>query len=111
MLFILLLRKKNALNGIYLRQCKQVDVKGYEMPAKYIGRVNTDGNPEGYGKTIYVTEGQTYEGGKKNKLKHGYGKYVWASGEVYEGEWKDDKKHGHGKYVYASGEVYEGEWK
>eukprot|EP01084_Bolivina_argentea_P274756 468392_1 len=102
--------KKHALNGIYFRQCKEVDVKGYGGPTKYIGRVSTDGQPEGYGKTVYHT-GNTYEGGMKNSLKHGHAKYVWASGSVYEGEYKYDKRHGHGKYVKANGEVYEGEWK
>jgi hypothetical protein len=51
-----------------------------------------------------------YEGEYKDDMKHGKGRFTFASGSVYEGEWKDDKKHGKGKCTYASGDVYEGEF-
>lgn len=55
------------------------------------------------------------------RIKQGYGVYVWMSPGSeedetpvekarYEGEYKDGLKHGIGKMVYPNKDVYEGEW-
>ena len=31
----------------------------------------------------------TYEGETKNGIKHGKGKFIYASGDSYDGEWKE----------------------
>lgn len=33
-----------------------------------------------------------YEGGFEHDLKHGHGKYTWASGEEYDGQWVQGKR-------------------
>jgi hypothetical protein len=64
-----------------------------------------------------VFEG-TYD---SEKVKQGYGVYIWmgpASEEDetptekarFEGNYKDGLKHGIGKMKYPNGDVYEGEW-
>ena len=65
--------------------------------------------------------GDVYEGETANGLRHGKGKYTWASGTVYEGDWVKGKRCGFGitksyrrkrhdgtLFVEYS---YEGEWK
>ncbi len=65
--------------------------------------------------------GDVYEGETVNGLRHGKGKYTWASGTVYEGDWVKGKRCGFGitrsyrrkrhdgtLFVEYS---YEGEWK
>ena len=37
-----------------------------------------------------------------NGKKQGTGQYYYASGDSYIGEWFNDLKHGRGKYIYAS---------
>ena len=58
-----------------------------------------------------LDNGDKYEGGLKNKLKHGYGCYRWTNGDVYTGDWLEDKQNGHGIYQFNNLSRYEGEFK
>eukprot|EP01035_Chromulina_nebulosa_P027401 gene27401-36041_t len=72
-------------------------------------------------KVTYVN-GHTFEGNfDAEKIKQGYGIYVWmAAGSEedetpvekarYEGDYKDGLKHGFGKMKFPNGDLYEGEW-
>eukprot|EP00873_Tetraselmis_striata_P037926 jgi/Tetstr1/458190/TSEL_044681.t1 len=63
----------------------------------------------GHGKCTYAN-GNTYEGEWSRGQKNGHGMYSYADGAVYSGNWKDDKKHGHGTYVFADGRTIRGDW-
>lgn len=65
--------------------------------------------------------GHTFEGTfDGERMKQGYGVYVWMNPpndeeEVtqrakYEGEYKDGKKHGTGKMEFPNGDIYHGMW-
>ena len=43
-------------------------------------------------------------------MKHGFGRYKWATGDTYEGEFVRDKRKGLGEYLWAEGGQYRGEW-
>jgi len=51
---------------------------------------------------------QSYEGERKEGLRHGKGKQVFPDSSSYEGEWFEGKMHGQGTYRFASGAVYSG---
>ncbi len=64
----------------------------------YVGCINKDGDPDGYG--IMTFENQdVYIGFWKNGKKDGLGKFTTNDGNFYEGNWKDDMKHGIGSYT------------
>ena len=52
--------------------------------------------------------GDSYEGGFENGVKHGQGKYTWVNGDIYEGGYKKDKKDGTGKMTYGTSGYYFG---
>jgi len=54
--------------------------------------------------------GDRYEGGWKNGLPEGTGKYRWRDGSTYQGQWKEGTKHGMGVYTWPSGANYNGDW-
>ena len=56
-------------------------------------------------------DGSRYEGGYKEGMKHGHGKYIWNDGSMYEGEWFENKINGSGIYIWPDGRKYNGEWK
>jgi hypothetical protein len=58
--------------------------------------------------TINYDNGNVYVGEALNGLKHGTGKFTWASGHVYVGEYVNDKRTGQGTYTWPTGEFYEG---
>ena len=62
-----------------------------------------DGEPNGWGKMIFVMSGDVYEGEWKHGKQNGHGKMTYVSGNVYEGEWKDDKRSGRGKETFTNG--------
>jgi hypothetical protein len=86
----------------------------------------------GYGQ-VSNGEGDFYEGGLKNDLKHGTGVMRFADGRVFEGEyirgqmiqgkmtyqdgsvyggsWVDGMRHGRGKCIFVDGSEYEGEFR
>uniref|UniRef100_H2XNT1 Radial spoke head 10 homolog B-like n=1 Tax=Ciona intestinalis TaxID=7719 RepID=H2XNT1_CIOIN len=51
-----------------------------------------------------------YVGDFINGLRHGQGKFFFASGAVYNGEWENNKKHGWGKFIFKNGRVFEGQF-
>jgi len=51
-----------------------------------------------------------YVGDFCQSLRHGKGKFFFASGAVYSGEWLDNKKHGWGKFIFKNGRVFEGQF-
>ena len=64
-------------------------------------------------KTLNYPDGRIkYEGGWKNNLENGKGKYYSKNGKIiYEGKWLDGKYHGKGKYYNENGElIYDGNW-
>jgi hypothetical protein len=80
------------------------------LSGKYIGDVNKDGIPDGYGELI-SNFGGGYIGYWKNGVYHGQGKKTWHTGDVYEGNWKFGNRHGQGKMIWVSSMYYKGEWK
>ena len=38
------------------------------------------------------------------------GIFYWADGDIYEGGFVEDLRHGYGIYLYANGDKYQGEW-
>jgi len=45
-------------------------------------------------------------------MRSGRGKYYYVNGDFYDGEWLNHVRHGTGKYIYASsGLQYFGSWK
>ena len=51
-----------------------------------------------------------YIGDFNASLRHGRGKFFFASGAVYSGEWESNKKHGWGKFIFKNGRVFEGKF-
>nr|XP_039274128.1 radial spoke head 10 homolog B-like [Styela clava] len=51
-----------------------------------------------------------YIGDFINGLRHGRGKFFYASGAVYDGEWENGKKSGWGKFIFKNGRVFEGQF-
>lgn len=62
--------------------------------------------------TLYYEDGRIkYEGGWKNNLENGEGKYYDRDGTlVYEGEWENGKYHGKGKLYLEYDTIYNGEF-
>jgi hypothetical protein len=54
--------------------------------------------------------GDVYEGGVANQMRHGRGLMQHASGNRYEGDFVENKRHGRGRFTYADGSWYDGEW-
>ena len=52
--------------------------------------------------------GDIYEGGFKDGLKHGKGKLITRNKRSYEGDWENDKPHGFGINTFPNGKVYTG---
>lgn len=59
---------------------------------------------------LRYSNGDRYEGGFKDGLKHGRGTYNYANGDVYEGEYANDMRHGTGTYSYYNGDIYMGQF-
>lgn len=51
-----------------------------------------------------------YVGEFVNGLRHGRGKFFYASGAVYDGEWENGRKSGWGKFIFNNGRVFEGQF-
>ena len=90
---------------------------GIEKYYGYIGKYNNAGKKDGQGKMTYAN-GDVYEGGWRNGLRHDQGKMTYDNGgvyakdgDVYEGAWQDGLRHGRGTSRYANGNVYEGEYR
>ena len=81
-----------------------------EREATYLGGVNENGEPNGYGSALY-RNGDFYTGYWKNNQKHGEGLFEWENGDKYEGKFKNNKREGQGTYYWRNGDVYKGEWK
>jgi len=77
---------------------------------KYIGCLDVENRPQGYGIVIY-NDGAKYEGNWSKGKQNGFGKYTYSEGGYYEGDWVNDKQDGFGKYVDADGDIYEGYFK
>lgn len=56
-------------------------------------------------------DGDAYEGGWHDGLKHGWGRYTWSHAAVYEGEWSQGMPHGYGVFSFAHGSGYRGGWR
>jgi hypothetical protein len=75
----------------------------------------------GRAKVTYVN-GHVFEGTfDAEKMKQGYGVYIWlgpgseeddtpVEKAKYEGNYKDGMKSGYGKMKFPNGDLYEGEW-
>ena len=55
-----------------------------------------------------LDNGDVYEGGFKNGLKHGKGTLTTRNNRSYEGDWKNDKPHGFGINTFPNGKIYTG---
>jgi hypothetical protein len=56
--------------------------------------------------SIFLENGDRYEGDLSGKQKHGYGVYNYVSGDTYTGDWVNDQQSGHGIYTFANGSRY-----
>jgi hypothetical protein len=54
--------------------------------------------------------GAQYEGGFRDGLPHGEGRYVGPGGEMYQGEWRRGRQDGRGAWFGPDGTVYDGVW-
>lgn len=79
------------------------------VDVKYIGEVNKNEKPDGFGVAIYAN-GNQYEGQWKNGNKEGQGKFAYQDGELYEGNFVRGKRNGYGVYKWKNGESYSGYW-
>jgi len=92
-----------------------------------------DFKPNGLGRMVYISRGETYNGDWWKGMRHGKGEHDYSDGryasghfmfdrfrkgemnypegDIYEGEFKDDKKHGKGTYTWNDGSKYTGDWK
>ena len=73
-----------------------------------------EGETENYsynGKGILTyANGDSYKGRMKMVKKDGYGELIEAVGKTYKGEFKDDKKHGQGTMHLLDNSIYTGEF-
>jgi hypothetical protein len=76
------------------------------IAGKYNGKV-VDGVREAKQASLEWSNGDIYEGGFKNGLRHGYGKLTEQNGtRVYEGTWAMSQKEGKGVETFANGECF-----
>ena len=54
--------------------------------------------------------GGWYEGGFREDLVHGLGRYVYGNGESFRGSFLHGKKEGPGEHTYADGSIYRGHY-
>eukprot|EP00210_Caulerpa_lentillifera_P003479 g3319.t1 len=83
-------------------------VKKFKNGDRYEGGWK-NGLPEGHGKYTWK-DGSTYSGHWKEGTKHGIGEYQWPSRAKYSGDWQNGCMHGYGIFVAADGSVYQGNW-
>ena len=58
------------------------------------------------------TNGNKYEGQKKDNMRHGRGRYIYNDGSYYMGSWVKGKMEGLGQlYDYQGNLIYDGSWK
>jgi hypothetical protein len=62
---------------------------------KYVGCINDEGNPSGFGIMTYENQ-DVYEGYWKNGKRNGLGKFESTGGYFYEGNWENGLKKGEG---------------
>jgi len=55
-------------------------------------------------------DGSRYEGFWVGRVRHGKGKFTFASKAVYEGNFMNDKRDGYGTLNYEDGSGYKGNW-
>lgn len=97
-----------------------------DLPDSYEGEFK-EGVRSGYGKYVYPN-GDVYEGGWENNVKHGNGTLTYSSkapgaeedaeeeegapkrGGVYTGGFVNGARHGDGSFEYSNGDVYSGQW-
>lgn len=80
------------------------------LNGKYVGQVDQNGTPDGFGELISGFGGG-YIGYWKNGVYHGEGTKTWHTGDVYTGNWKLGTRHGKGRMTWSSSMYYEGDWK
>ena len=76
------------------------DYTGLEGVNWYLGKLNSDRAPDGYGRM--QTFQTVYEGEFQNGLRHGKGRIIYWNGYFYAGEWQDDQYHGEGVFGHPS---------
>ena len=109
-----------------------------EVFDEYFGKLNSGGEPEGYG-VMFYSDGSTYCGGWRDGLwhisdgttmgqwkstletmyegtflfglKHGRGKQTFIDGSYYEGEFAKGFEHGSGRIVYPDGTTFTGKFR
>ena len=59
---------------------------------------------------IIYSDGSSYEGIIKDRLKHGTGLFKWKNGDFYNGNWENDNLNGIGTFNFASGDKYIGNY-
>lgn len=104
------------LAGQYAGGCHDGLAEGYGSAkgmSFYRGQFRS-GKKHGMGVKMW-TNGDRYEGGFKEDMKEGAGRYTWGAksqwaGDLYAGEYRNDKRHGQGVYEWANGDRYEGLW-
>lgn len=61
-----------------------------------------------HSKVTVLSDGSTYEGQLKGRMRHGLGRLSNSKGLIYEGMWEHDSRHGIGRAFSSDGGVYEG---
>jgi hypothetical protein len=80
-----------------------VGVGSDDLPWKYNGQINSQGQRHGHGKCVTLSPDSeetysTYIGFWVNGKRSGQGTVVFARGHIYQGEWLNDEQHGEGVY-------------
>mmetsp|Transcript_80667 Transcript_80667/g.180483 ORF Transcript_80667/g.180483 Transcript_80667/m.180483 type:complete len:229 (-) Transcript_80667:159-845(-) len=57
-----------------------------------------------------LPDGSRFEGQFRGKMRHGQGKFSWATGGFYEGQFCNNDMHGEGTYRWSDGSTYTGAW-
>ena len=76
-------------------------MKYHKKMIKYIDEKKNRG-------TQTFENGDIYEGGFKDGLKHGKGTLTTRNKRSYEGDWENDKPHGFGINTFPNGKIYTG---
>lgn len=81
-------------------------IKGQQI-LKYEGCWENDAKCDTNGRAT-LAGGEEYQGGFRNNVFNGVGRYRFADRRIYEGEFVDGVRHGHGKLTQPNGDSYEG---
>jgi hypothetical protein len=85
-------------------------VFGWSTGVQYVGNFRRNLRNDDWASLTWPN-GDKYEGGFKDNVLEGKGRYCHASGDLYDGMWKASQRHGKASYRYSYGGTFEGYFK